>query len=101
MFKSASKVNGVRAEGGLDNKYISVDKLAGMSETELNNHQNGLWQYEVENEKGETEFLYYPTRIKPEEGKFILFPGSFTHTHRGNQPLSGDKYILTGWVEYL
>ena len=52
-------------------------------------------------EGGETEFLYYPTRIKPKEGKFILFPGSFTHTHRGNQPLSGDKYILTGWVEYL
>lgn len=49
---------------------------------------------------GETEFLYYPTRVKPKTGRLILFPGSFTHTHRGNQPLSGEKYIVTGWVHY-
>lgn len=49
-------------------------------------------------EGGETEFLYYPKRIKPEQGKLVLFPGFFTHAHRGNQPLSGVKYILTGWV---
>jgi hypothetical protein len=49
---------------------------------------------------GETEFLYYPCRIKPKTGKLILFPGGYTHTHRGNPPLSGTKYILTGWVEF-
>ena len=49
-------------------------------------------------EGGETEFLYYPKRIKPEAGKLILFPGSFTHTHRGNQPLKDTKYIVTGWI---
>jgi 2OG-Fe(II) oxygenase superfamily len=49
---------------------------------------------------GETEFLYYPKRIKPKQGKLVLFPGGFTHTHRGNQPLNGPKYIITGWVEY-
>lgn len=56
-----------------------------------------LYLNDVE-EGGETEFLYYPKRIKPEEGKLIMFPGMFTHTHRGNQPLSGEKFILTGWV---
>jgi hypothetical protein len=49
---------------------------------------------------GETEFLYYPKRVKPEQGKLILFPGSFTHTHRGNPPISNEKYVLTGWVEF-
>lgn len=58
-----------------------------------------LYLNDVE-EGGETEFLYYPKRIKPEAGKLIMFPSAFTHTHRGNQPLSGDKYILTNWVEY-
>lgn len=24
----------------------------------------------------------------------------FTHTHRGNPPISGTKYIITGWVEF-
>lgn len=51
-------------------------------------------------EGGETEFLYYPARIKPKQGSLVLFPGHFTHTHRGNQPLSNTKYILTGWMEY-
>tara|TARA_B100001057_G_C22726255_1_gene901826 strand:- start:234 stop:824 length:591 start_codon:yes stop_codon:yes gene_type:complete len=51
-------------------------------------------------EGGETEFLYYPKRIKPKKGTTILFPGSFSHTHRGNQPLKETKYILTGWVDY-
>lgn len=50
-------------------------------------------------EGGETEFLYYPRRIKAEAGKLILFPGGYTHTHRGNPPISNEKYILTGWVE--
>lgn len=50
-------------------------------------------------EGGETEFLYYPKRVKPKQGTIILFPGSLTHTHRGNQPLSNEKYIITGWVE--
>jgi len=50
---------------------------------------------------GETEFLYYSKRIKPKTGTFILFPGAFTHTHRGNPPLKGTKYIATGWIEFM
>ena len=49
---------------------------------------------------GETEFLYYPRRIKPKAGTLVIFPAGYTHTHRGNQPLTNTKYILTGWVEY-
>jgi hypothetical protein len=50
-------------------------------------------------EGAETEFLYYGIRVKPEQGTLIIWPAGFTHTHRGNPPLSGDKYIVTGWVE--
>jgi hypothetical protein len=57
-----------------------------------------LYLNDVE-EGGETEFLYYPKRVKPKQGTIILFPGCMTHTHRGNQPLSNEKYIITGWVE--
>jgi len=48
-------------------------------------------------EGGETEFLYQSQRIKAKKGKIVIFPAGFTHTHRGNPPISGDKYILTGW----
>ena len=50
-------------------------------------------------EGGETEFLYQHCRVKPEEGKFTISPTAWTHTHRGNPPLNGTKYIATAWVE--
>jgi len=58
-----------------------------------------LYLNDVE-EGGETEFLYQSKRCKPEMGKILLFPAYFTHTHRGNPPLSNDKYIITGWIEF-
>ena len=48
-------------------------------------------------EGGETEFLYKPKRIKPTKGTVCIFPASFNYTHRGNPPISNEKYILTGW----
>jgi hypothetical protein len=51
-------------------------------------------------EGGETEFLYYPKRVPATQGTFLIFPGGFTHTHRGNPPLSNTKYIITGWVQF-
>lgn len=50
-------------------------------------------------EGGETEFLYIPKRIKAKKGTIAIFPGGFTHTHRGNPPISNEKYLLNGWVE--
>ena len=51
-------------------------------------------------EGGETEFLYQKCRFKPEKNTMLVWPSQFTHLHRGNPPLSNDKYIITGWVEY-
>ena len=47
-------------------------------------------------EGGETECLYQSRRVKPRTGTMVICPSGFTHTHRGNPPLSGDKYIATG-----
>ena len=47
-------------------------------------------------EGGETEFLYQKLRIKPTKNTLLIWPGSFTHLHRGNPPYS-TKYVLTGW----
>ena len=48
-------------------------------------------------EGGETEFLYQKKRFKPTKNTALIWPGSWTHLHRGNPPISGSKYILTGW----
>lgn len=49
-------------------------------------------------EGGETEFLHQSYRAQPKKGRVCVFPAHFTHMHRGNPPLSGVKYIQTGWV---
>ena len=46
---------------------------------------------------GETEFLHQHTRLTPERGTLVIWPAVFPWQHRGNPPLEGTKYILTGW----
>jgi len=51
-------------------------------------------------EGGETEFLYQSQRVKPVKGRIVIWPAGFPYVHRGNPPLSGEKYILTSWINY-
>lgn len=46
-------------------------------------------------EGGETDFGYI--KIKPEAGKLVLFPSTWSYPHKGCVPISSDKYIVTGW----
>ena len=46
---------------------------------------------------GETEFLYQQRREEAVAGDVLIFPAAFTHTHRGNPPLGGTKYLATSW----
>ena len=49
-------------------------------------------------EGGETEFLYQSKRIDPVVGRTLIWPPGFTHKHRGNPPLKGEKFYITGWM---
>ena len=49
-------------------------------------------------EGGETEFLHQSMRVKPKTGRIVIWPAAFPYLHRGNPPLSGEKYILTSWM---
>ncbi len=49
-------------------------------------------------EGGETEFLHFSKRVKPKKGRIVIWPAAFPYVHRGNPPLSGEKYILTSWM---
>jgi len=52
-------------------------------------------------EGGETEYLYAEQRIPAQQGTVCIFPANFCYAHRGNPPIKGTKYILTGWVELV
>ncbi len=45
---------------------------------------------------GETEFMD-EIQIIPSPGKIVLFPAAWPYIHKGNIPISDDKYIVTGW----
>ena len=47
---------------------------------------------------GETEFLFQQRKVVPRTGDLLIAPTAFTHTHRGNRPRGGDKYIATSWI---
>jgi hypothetical protein len=48
-------------------------------------------------EGGETEFLHQSKRIDSVAGRTLIWPAGFTHMHRGNPPLKGEKIYITGW----
>jgi len=52
----------------------------------------------VEGPGGETEFSFQNVKVKPTEGKMLLFPPFWTHEHRGVKLEKGVKYIATTWV---
>jgi hypothetical protein len=85
-------------------KYIKYDGFYKWHSDERINNQNSartitfLWYLNDVEEGGETYF--YNGKVKPEAGKLILFPATWTYNHKGNMPKSDDKYIITGWVSY-
>ena len=60
-----------------------------------------VWHLTIEacEEGGETEFLHQSIRLEPKVGQLVIWPAGFTHKHRGNPPLKGQKTYLTGWFE--
>lgn len=65
-------------------------------------HRAVLWTIYLNDafEAGETEFLYQQRKVRPRTGSLLIAPAAFTHTHRGNRPEGGDKFIATSWILY-
>jgi hypothetical protein len=63
-------------------------------------HRHLLWTLYLNDDfdAGETEFLFQDRRIAPRTGSLLIAPTAFTHTHRGNRPQGGDKFIATSWI---
>lgn len=63
-------------------------------------HRHLLWTLYLNDDfsEGETEFLFQQRKIQPRAGSLLIAPTAFTHTHRGNRPQEGDKFIATSWI---
>lgn len=74
-----------------------IDQKNGNSSTRL----FGLVFYlnDVE-EGGETEFPDLNIKVKAKKGKSLIFPCNFLFPHRGNIPISNDKYAITCFINF-
>jgi translation initiation factor 2 beta subunit (eIF-2beta)/eIF-5 len=52
-------------------------------------------------EDGETEFYYQEVKFQPKKGLTAIWPADWTHTHRGIASMTQDKYIVTGWYNFI
>jgi len=50
---------------------------------------------------GETEFYHQQLKVKPEKGLTLIWPADWTFTHRGITSLTEEKYIVTGWYNFV
>lgn len=63
-------------------------------------HRALLFQFYLNDveQGGETEFYYQQRKIAARQGRLIIAPAGFTHSHKGHVARSGDKYIATSWI---
>jgi len=50
-------------------------------------------------EGGETEFFHQGIKVAPRAGQLLLFPAGWNYMHRGQVPVSHDKYIVQTFVK--
>ena len=52
-------------------------------------------------DEGETEFLHQKIKAQPRKGLTLIWPTDWTHLHRGIVSASEEKYIITGWFDFV
>lgn len=84
-------------KGNYNHWHSEVFPQAGSTEPL---HRVLLFQFYLNDvEKGGATNFYYQKRlVQPRQGRLIIAPAGFTHTHRGEVPESSDKYVITSWV---
>jgi hypothetical protein len=52
-------------------------------------------------DEGGTEFFYQKVKTAPRKGLTLIWPADWTHLHRGIVSPTEEKYIITGWFDFL
>ena len=73
----------------------------GRKEETIKRHLAFMLYCNTIDEDGGTEFLHQDYVCNPEKGKLIFWPSDWTFTHSGLKAPKEDKYIVTGWYEYI
>jgi hypothetical protein len=87
----------LRASGGYHHWHSEIYPQNASCESL---HRVLLFQFYLNDvaDGGETEFLYQNRKVEARQGRLIIAPAGFTHTHKGHVAKSGDKYVATSWI---
>jgi hypothetical protein len=50
---------------------------------------------------GETEFFHQQLKVVPRKGLTLIWPADWTYVHRGIPSPTQEKYIVTGWYNFV
>jgi len=70
----------------------------GMNTPTIQRFLTAIWYLNDVKKGGETEFKHHDIIIRPKAGSLLLFPPFFEYIHRGKNPTSNDKYIITTFM---
>ena len=87
----------VKASGGYHHWHSEIYPQNASCESL---HRALLFQFYLNDveQGGETEFYYQRRKIEARQGRLIIAPAGFTHSHKGHVATSGDKFIATSWI---
>ena len=89
---------------GVKDLYSNIELCYSVLKIQKTLPTQGYHVWHIEHNKGyveeggETEFLHFSKRVKPQKGRIVIWPAGFPYVHRGNPPLKGEKYLLTSWM---
>ena len=81
--------------------YFTLHHEVEPSKDHIYIHRMIAWMVYLNDAESGTEFPYQDVILKPETGCIAMWPAYWTQPHKGVTPNVGDKYIATGWLNYL
>ena len=98
----------IRIKRYLDNDYDRFDPHVDVMNSETSKRFLAFFVYLNDvDEGGETQFVqlkkpgtHIPLKIKPQQGRLLMFPPQWMYYHAGLKPLSNSKYLNHSYCHY-
>ena len=98
----------IRIKRYLNNNYDRFDPHVDVMNYETSRRMLAFFIYLNDvDEGGETEFVqlkkpgtHIPLRIKPQQGRLLMFPPQWMYYHAGLKPVSNSKYLIHSYCHY-
>jgi len=86
-------------------RYLPNDKDEFQEHVDVGDYDSArrflvFFLYLNDNKGGETSFSEYDIKVKPQTGRLLMFPPTWTYLHTGHKPIETPKYIIGSYLHY-